>query len=109
MDINQEMAMSYLDKCTEGEWKVTRGTLGGLYIESVKFYSFVRVAHVGNERDAQLMAASKKMYEALDEVNSILSTLMESSNIRMLVLDDGEYDEAIEKANSALKAARGEK
>lgn len=64
------------------------------------------IGQANDTNDAKLMAVSKKLYVALDEVNSILSTLMENSNIRMLVLDDGLYEEAIEKANAALMLAK---
>lgn len=101
--------MSYLDKCTDGEWIVFDDGLNGFGISTTEEDAPFFIAHVGIESDAHLMAASKKMYEALDELKSMLSTLMENSNIRMIIHDDDEYDEAIEKANLALKAARGEK
>ena len=105
--------MSYLDKCTKGEWVAE---YDGDYETSILVrgeenfcLASVHGCNVEEINSAHLMAASKKMYEALDELKSMLSTLMENSNIRMIIHDDDEYDEAIEKANLALKAARVEK
>ena len=102
--------MSYLDKCTQGEWYAEHD---GDYCTSITVDKKFVLAEVYGDKDsinsANLMAESKKMYEALEDSIETMKYILPDCEQLMPRHSVEFLKESINKAKSAMKAARGEK
>lgn len=101
--------MSYLDKCTEGDWAFDISRFDDSFcfdIFSDAGDHLLVFASAENESDASLMAASKKMYAALEDVMWFLEN---NHHQHSLDIDREEMKSLLEPVSNALSAARGEK
>lgn len=102
--------MERKEKFTPPPWEVSEASDGGMWLFGDN-RNFV-VAHVQGRRENQgganaaLIAAAPDMYEALQTLKSAMLDVLDCADLPDDVLTAA--DEALEKAERAMKKARGE-
>jgi len=84
-----------IENCTAGRWAVEHWGKGESQIVSLVDGRKSLICAGVLDTDAHLMAASKELYEALDELRHVGSNLLDRKKAR-------------QKADAALAAARGQ-